>query len=263
MSMQIRSTDSNPDKRILLVGIDSRSLSRVGRWPWSRETQAELLAAIQAQKPESVFVDVVYTDGGSPAGDAALVSAAAKIDQLVLPVVIDAVTPGGTLLEQLPFPDLLDVADHLGHVHVAPDGDGIVRGSYRYEGIGEPHWPHIGWLLSGLPETVEERSRAECTQDAQSSIANERCAYRRIWFAGPPGSFQHVSAHEVLTGAVDAKVLQGRIVLVGRTDLGAPDAIPVPVSAEIRPMAGVEYNANVLNAVVQGGVLAPVPPWAI
>lgn len=246
---------------IVLVGIDSRSLSRIGRWPWPREQQARLLEAVSRQQPSAVFVDMVYNDPASPEGDAALLKAAAAVDRLVLPVVIDALTPGGTLLEQLPFPDLLEVTDALGHVHVAPDGDGIVRGSFLREGIGTPRWLHAGAVLGGWEDRAGEAECADADADTALSIANERCDYRRIRFAGPPGTFQHVSAHELMSGAVDAAALQGRIVLIGRTDLGAPDAIPVPVSAQLRPMAGVEYNANILNAARSGGLLKPIPPW--
>jgi signal transduction histidine kinase/CHASE2 domain-containing sensor protein len=248
---------------IILVGIDSRSLSRIGRWPWSRAVQAELLQAVRKHSPQSVFVDVVYTDPGPPSEDALLLAAAHSIDRLVLPLVIDSVTPGGTLLEQLPFPDLLDVTDALGHAHVAPDGDGIVRGSYLFEGIGDPHWPHLGLLFEPDDTFAEQLRSQECAADGTPSIANERCAYRRIRFSGPPGSFQHVSAFEVMTARVDAGLLRDRIVLIGRTDLGAPDAVPVPVSAEIRPMAGVEYNANMLNAVRADGLLTPLPEWIV
>ena len=124
---------------IVLVGIDARSLSALGRWPWSRARQADLIEVVVAQEPATIFVDVVYPDRSDAEDDARLVTAFNQPVSMALPVVIDAVSPGGALLEQLPFPELIDVVDRLGHVHVAPDGDGIVRGNYLYEGIGEPH----------------------------------------------------------------------------------------------------------------------------
>ena len=237
---------------IVLVGIDARSLSALGRWPWSRARQADLIEVVVAQEPATIFVDIVYPDRSDAEDDARLVTAFNQPVSMALPVVIDAVSPGRALLEQLPFPELIDVVDRLGHVHVAPDGDGIVRGNYLYEGIGEPHWPHIGLVL-GSEANLSVPS--ECERTNEGSMANERCGYRRIRFAGPPGTFPHLSAIDVIEHRIDREFLAGKVVLIGRTDLGAPDAIPVPVSADMRPMAGVEYNANVLNAVLHEGLV--------
>ena len=96
---------------------------------------------------------------------------------------------------------------------------------------------------------------SECERTNDRSMANERCGYRRIRFAGPPGTFPHLFAIDVIEHRIDREFLAGKVVLIGRTDLGAPDAIPVPVSADMRPMAGVEYNANVLNAVLHEGLV--------
>jgi CHASE2 domain-containing sensor protein len=94
----IRLTPLPPDERIVLVGIDARSLSRVGRWPWPRAEQATLIDQVNQHHPAAVLVDVLYTDQGSAEDDQRLVAAAANTDVLVMPVVIDAVTSGGTCL---------------------------------------------------------------------------------------------------------------------------------------------------------------------
>jgi len=240
------------DDTIVPVGIDTRSLAGIGRWPWSRARQADLIERVVQQSPAAVFVDLVYSDLGSADDDVRLVAAFDQSVPMALPVVIDAVSPGGALLEQLPFPDLIDVVDRLGHGHVAPDGDGIVRGNYLYEGIGEPRWPHIGLLLGAESNPLLVH---ECVTPNNGSMANEQCGYRRIRFAGSPGSFPHLSAIDVMEQRIDREILAGKVVLIGRTDLGAPDAIPVPMSADIRPMAGVEYNANALNAVLHDGLV--------
>ena len=251
----LRSVPLPMNDDIVLVGIDARSLSAIGRWPWSRARQADLIEAVVVHRPATIFVDVLYPDRSDAEDDARLVTAFDQSVSMALPVVIDAVSPGRALLEQLPFPDLIDVVDRLGHVHVAPDGDGIVRGNYLYEGIGEPHWPHIGLVLGteAVPPVLPE-----CVNTNEGSMANERCGYRRIRFVGPPGTFPHLSAIDVIEQRIDPELLAGKVVLVGRTDLGAPDAMPVPVSADMRPMAGVEYNANVLNAVLRGGLVETV-----
>jgi PAS domain S-box-containing protein len=53
-------------------------------------------------------------------------------------------------------------------------------------------------------------------------------------------------------------------VLVGATASGMADALPTPLSAYSRLMPGVEYNANVLDALRQGLTIQPLPgQWTL
>ncbi len=237
---------------ILIVGIDAQSLAFVGRWPWPRETQSALISAILRAEPQVLFVDVVYSERGGAEADAMLAETFQSNTLTALPVMVDALTQGGMLIEELPFPELLSSVAVLGHVHVQLEGDGISRGSYLYEGIGAPHWPHVALAIH---EKLEGEEVFRCERKDAWSLANERCGYRRIRFAGPPGEFDHISAVDLIEGRISADVLRDKIVLLGRTDVSAPDAVPASVSAESRPMAGVEYNANMLNAISRGGLI--------
>ncbi|TKB79670.1 MAG: adenylate/guanylate cyclase domain-containing protein [Nitrospira sp.] len=49
-------------QEIVLVGVDDRSLQEVGRWPWSRLIQAELIDAISRDQPKVIGLDVLYTE---------------------------------------------------------------------------------------------------------------------------------------------------------------------------------------------------------
>lgn len=56
-----------PPKNIMLVGVDDRSLQEVGRWPWSRHVQAELIDVIGQDHPKVIGLDVLYTEPESTA----------------------------------------------------------------------------------------------------------------------------------------------------------------------------------------------------
>ena len=66
-----------PDPRIVIVDIDEASLLRMsrefGRWPWPRDTLANVLEFIEKQQPAAVVWDIVFSDADrlSPGGDAA------------------------------------------------------------------------------------------------------------------------------------------------------------------------------------------------
>lgn len=51
-----------PDKDIVLVLIDDKSLQEMGRWPWPRNVQAKLVNAIAAEGAKVIGLDIIYTE---------------------------------------------------------------------------------------------------------------------------------------------------------------------------------------------------------
>ncbi|MEY4528882.1 MAG: hypothetical protein RL768_2601 [Nitrospirota bacterium] len=47
---------------VVLVGVDERSLKEVGRWPWPRNIQAQLLDTIAAGQPTVIGIDILYSE---------------------------------------------------------------------------------------------------------------------------------------------------------------------------------------------------------
>ena len=56
---------------IVFVGIDDRSLSQIGKWPWDRAIQGRLVEQAKARGAERVFIDLIYDSPGPPGDDAA------------------------------------------------------------------------------------------------------------------------------------------------------------------------------------------------
>jgi CHASE2 domain-containing sensor protein len=253
------------DERLVIVAIDQQSLTAGGRWPWPRARQAELLTKILAQKPAAVLLDVVFDTRSEPADDAALAEALATAAPSVvaLPVILEAVARFRPAVELLPYPELLAQTDVLGHVHVELDSDSISRGTYLYQGIGEPHWPHLSLALAEqLGEAPQDLP--SCAPSLGFSLANQRCLYRMLPFAGPPGTVPAVSAAELLDGSVAPSLLSGKVVFVGLVAAGVADWVTSPVSGEGRPISGVEYNANLYNALAADRLIAPARPlWSV
>lgn len=247
---------------LLIVGIDEHSLHEYGPWPWSRVLQARLLEALADAGPEAVLVDVVHAGRTEAAADAALARAAARLPLLGLPILIDAMATGRPLVEVLPYPDLLDQADVLGHVHVEMDPDAVVRGTYLWQGIGEARWPHLALAIAAA---VRGGSGPDSPCPASVfTVQNVRCGWAYVPFVGPPGSFPEISAADVLEGGVPAAALAGRIVLLGVTAAAASDRLPSPVSGDRNPMSGVEFNANLLNAFLNDRLILAAPfGWVV
>ena len=49
-------------QEIVLVVIDEKSLKELGRWPWSRDKQAQLVTAIGADRAKVIGLDIIYAE---------------------------------------------------------------------------------------------------------------------------------------------------------------------------------------------------------
>ena len=72
-----------------------------------------------------------------------------------------------------------------------------------------------------------------------------------IPYRGPQGSFPYVSATDVLTGKVDANLLNNKIVLLGTTAAGLMDLRATPVQ---NIFAGVEIHANMIAGILDNNI---------
>lgn len=249
---------------IVIVAIDDESLRRIGRWPWPRAVHATLIEQLTRAEATTVGMDVILSeaDANDPGGDRVLADAIARNGRVVLPVLPRALAPG-LLADGQPIELFRRGAAGLGHIEIQLDADGIARGVYLWGGIDEPLHPQLALALLKVSLGGTAPEWAERTAgDARS--AAEPGWHRDIWlhpqFAGPPGSYRTVSYVDVLTGAVEAGELRGKHVLVGATAIGLGDLYPTPMSALGMAMPGVEFHANVLDALRSGATIAWLPP---
>ena len=130
--LRLISRPAHPD--IVIVAIDDRSIAAIGRWPWRRALHAELISRVSAQDPRAIGVDVLFSEEelDYPEDDLLLASAMARSGRVVLPLLRRSHGPAGSLAD-LPLPALAQAAARLGHVHVAPDDDGVVRFAVRVQ----------------------------------------------------------------------------------------------------------------------------------
>ena len=178
------------------------------------------------------------------------------------------------------LPGIASAAPAAGFFNSLPDADGVVRSvpliaehaGRHYEALAlamfrrytgspgvVPGFPAERWLprdYSGLESIVLSQGgqRMAIPVDARVGV---RIPFRG---AGGPGggSFEYLSAADVLAGRIAAGHLAGKLVLVGSTAPGLFDARPTPVS-EVFP--GVEVHANLLSGLLDGRL--PVQPdWS-
>ena len=244
---------------IVIVAIDDRSIAAIGRWPWRRALHAELIARLAAQNPRVIGMDVLLSEADLdyPEDDLLLADAIRQSGRVVLPVLRRGFGPASHLAD-LPLPPFAQAAANLGHVHVAPDGDGVVRSLYLYEGSDTAPWQHFSMAM----QCVADARKGITACPAAPAQAIDTGPWKRkdltlIAYAGGPSQFTSYSYIDVLRGDVPADAFQGKYVLLGAVASGLGDMFATPVSEHSRLMPGVEVVANVLDARLSGHQIRP------
>lgn len=267
---------------IVIVAIDERSLSEIGRWPWSRALHAGLVEKLHQAQAKVIGFDIIFAepDHNQPEADIALAQAFQLAGNVVLPTLLEVPYIGAPVKLSQPTAHLADAAAGLGRVHVPLDVDGIARSFYLWEGLKTEngagntadddlrrHFAQAVLAVAGqLPANVSSAPQpfdsGLFSVDFKPATGALRSQERRyVKFLGPPGHFQRISYQQVLNGQYPADFFKDKIVLVGATAAGLGDALPTPVSALSQPMPGVEFHANAIAGMRADHLVRQAPLW--
>lgn len=242
---------------IAIVSIDDDSISSVGRWPWPRATQAQLIEAVARAGAAAIVYNVLLTE---PSQDDAILAQALRDAPSYLPLFVDPRTRSQAVG---PVPVLAAAAAGVGHIDVEPDPDGIVRGVRLSERAGDASWPYLVVPLladirsgkiavaDGRYLSAEEPSVAGA--GASTDSAAERIRSRiLVPFSGETPRGGQVSARQLLDGRIPQGALQGKIVFVGLTASGLLTHLATPISGRFGPTSDTLLHANVLSTLLKG-----------
>ena len=303
------------DPRIVIVDIDEKSLAQVGRFPWSRDIQADLVTRLTTQyKAAAIGFDISFPEPDNSSGykvleklsreelkdvpglksQLALLEQRMDYDGLFAramqghPVVLGYSVSERHTKGMLPAPaftvDQLDGRDiaayepdgyeaniarlqqaarGAGIFTALTDADGVIRSSTLLQRIGDGYYPSLSLATAAvyLNASAITPVFAQGGLDEIVMFTPERALAIPVGYGlvttvqfrgkgGPGGgAFRYVPAVDVLTGAADAAVLKGAIVLVGTTAPGLKDIRVTPVNAEY---PGVEVHANLIKSILDG-----------
>lgn len=245
---------------ILVIGIDSYALGELGSWPWDRSVMADIVSTLNADpdnQPAAIGVDVLYVMENDPWADSYLVDTLAPMDNVVLATGVEFTTSlqldddgigymddTAVSAYESPFPALQAVVP-TGHVNVMYDSDGILRHhlwSVPSEDGGQTlSLPYQLYTLYCDVHGLEAEFLPTTSQDG----------FWWLDFSATPNSFYAYSAADILYGEFDSSVLKDAIVLIGPYNAGLSDDYLTAVD-HTQNMYGVEYLANVTNAMLRG-----------
>lgn len=236
-----------PPDDIVIVAIDNRSLQAIGRWPWPRAVHARALDRLAEAKPKAIGYDVLFVE---PTPEDPLLAASVMKSPTYLPMVIDVPGPNGAAYSiALPSGLLKEAAAGIAQVSLHFDDDRIIRKAYLEEGGGGRSWLQLAALMAEIKPLGAPGRRHE-------GLWQERPVM--IPYGGSAGHIRTISFIDLIEGRVPPEIIAGRHVLIGATADGMGDGYPTPTSGETSVMAGVEIQAQLLDALLRGDAITPL-----
>ncbi|MFN3620740.1 EAL domain-containing protein [Sphingorhabdus sp.] len=191
---------------VVVVGIDSHSISAIGRWPWPRDKQAELLRKIDAYDPAAIYVDIGYQGETTPLADNALRN---TLESTKAPTKVVAMATAGE--------------------------SGIARTIFSHtSAVGSTenvsaHAPYLFGYIWELPTSVETpRGRLQSAAVSIAAAKEVKPQNFAIDYTFDPASIPTFSANDVFEGKLDKQLLSGKTVVLGATDPTQNDIHSMP-----------------------------------
>ena len=278
---------------IIIVVIDEKSIAEIGRWPWSRAVQGELVDKISSGKPKVIGIDIMYSEPESKKADQILANAIKKAGNVVQATAFltedteTSQSEAGNVPDFLwdsafmevnsvpgidwkrwavkpvkvnPPIDIIAKAATLGHVTNMPDMDGVLRWDIMYVNYGDDCYPSLPLQVARIADSLSMKETllygGSGVQLGKRFVKTDISGRVLINYRGKEKSFRHISASDLLMGRVAPETLKGRIVLLGTSALATFDQKVTPFSANF---PGVEKNANVVHNILNNDFIVKSP----
>lgn len=229
---------SNPN--IVIIAIDDKSIAKLGKFPWSRSTYADLLNKISDpnSKPASVGLDISFLEKGGESEDGALASALHKLGNVTISAEVNpdsgVLTPTDTIAKEA----------NIGIANTNADSYGVTRFAKLEIVTGQNK--HYNGFAYEVTRTYLGNISSPTTYLDNLPLQSPSV---RINYIGGPGSYITYSFSDILSGEVNPRVLKNKIVLIGATAPDLHDNQLTPTSGSDF-MSGVEIQANTVQTLL-------------
>lgn len=258
----------NINGNIRIIKIDDRTMNKLGDLStWDRDIYAQLVETLcvsEEIRPAVIGFDVLFSSNKSEEGDIHFAEVCEENDNVITAFSYvftkDLFTDeNGNLLEDtmavqekvVPYEELEKVTSQGFANALLDENDSIIRSSLLY------FEEEDGTKTKSFSAAIYEKYMEATGQSIVYPIEENPMAFR---YSGEPSNYENVSLIDVLEGNVPAETFDDCIVLVGAYAAGMMDAYFVPVDRS-QQMYGVEIQANVIQALMEGKTLTAVPAW--
>ncbi len=243
-------------------GMDQRAVDEIGPYQqWGRDVIAMAIEALNESedcRPAAIALDILYVGETDPEADEWLAEAAGAYGNVITACAaqFDATfveyAPGKFYRERFavlgfeePYGALREATGQ-GHINAMLDTDGILRHHMLYITLPD------GTQVPSLALAAAEKYRAFHGLAPVDPPPTDGNGFWYVPFTGIPGDFDGgISVADLLEGNIPAEEFAGKIVLIGPYTTGLQDSY-VTSADHTRPMYGVEYQANAIQAMLWG-----------
>ncbi|WP_353683670.1 adenylate/guanylate cyclase domain-containing protein [Thermodesulfovibrio sp. 3907-1M] len=266
-----------PDRRVLIVAIDSKSIDRLGRWPWDRKIIAKLIENLK--KAKVIALDIVFSEVSNPQADRilsetvnknAVVGYYFRDDETYINPrsyenlresrikIIKTEQEVKTLpVREFAYAELNipSIKTQAGFFNIFPDNDGVYRKIALLALYNGELYPHLA-----LKAVAQFKEVPVIVEIAQYGIKSIKIGYETapvdesgsltLNYYGKAGTFKTVSAVDVIDGNV--QIPEDSIIFIGATEIGIADIRSTPVDPV---MPGVEISATAVSNILKNQYL--------
>ena len=261
-----------PDKRIVIVAIDSKSIDRFGRWPWDRKIIAKLIESLK--KAKVIALDIVFSE---PSQSDRLLSETINKNNVIVGYyfrdeetyinpqsyenlrqsrikIIKTEENVKTLpVREFSYAELNipSIKAQAGFFNIFPDQDGVYRKISLISIYNGELYPHIA-----LKAVSQFKDAPIIIEIAQYGIKSIKIAYETVPvdesgsltlnYYGKAGTFKTVSAVDVIDGK--EQIPENSAVFIGATEIGIADIRSTPPDPV---MPGVEISATLVSNILK------------
>jgi CHASE2 domain-containing sensor protein len=238
---QIRGTQ-RPWPGIAVVGIDADTTDSLGRFPFPRTLDAEIIRRLLRDGVRTIAFDLVFASPTSPSQDLALFDAA-KHARGHLVLAADATNGHGATFVLGGIANQRAAGVSVGSANLVVASDGTLRRvPFR---IPDSAAGIQSFAVAGARSAGVSRAALRALFDEDSQW---------IDFPGPPDTVPTYSFAAVLSRNFDARALRGKIVVVGTTENSLHDYSTIG-GWPSQPMQGPEIEADAIATLMTGAPL--------
>jgi adenylate cyclase len=280
-----------PGPETVIAAIDEKSISKLGRFPWSRSVWARVVDRLTEEGAAAVVFDVLFTETENVEADDLLQRAIRRNGRVILPMdfdfsesgykesgftnkPVDFLTPSAySLLKNTdapyspfvakvvlpPLERLSAYAESIAHINMLPDNDGTLRWEILSIKYHDDYYAPLGLQAARL---YRKLGLQDLALDGEGSvrlgdtvIPTDARSRMLINYRGPDGTFPRYAISDIVDYKTPAGTFKDKIVLIGATAIGIYDLRVTPLSNN---MAGIEKHASVVDNILRGDFLRRV-----
>ena len=278
--------EEQPRSPVVVAAMDELSLSEIGKWPWRRRVQAQLVDRLFELGAKAIVYDVIFyePDNQYPADDRAFARAIRRSKRTVTAFSFDYSTQEtiksdkdgkavrevkGDVYKGEPVAALAEASVSLGFVNSFPDADGNLRRAvlqYTYDdetfnalnlqAVSLATGKAVEELLAGLP--LMDANPGGWGYPGKEVLVNYRGPMKVISADNSEKFlFPTYSCADIINGLVLEDWIKDKIVLIGATALATYDHYNIPFQSQF---PGVYFHANIIDNLWADDFLIPVNP---